>query len=266
MVVTAPRLSVEALSYGYRSQIVGRGIAFAVPAGEVLCVLGRNGEGKSTLFRTILGLLPPLAGTVRVDGEVIANWGARRRALTFGYVPQGGAPGFAFTVVEIVLMGRAAHRGSFAAPSKADRAAAVSAMEAVGIAHLARRDWTRLSGGERQLTLIARALAQEPRILVLDEPMASLDFGNQLRVLDIVRGLAETHGLSVLFSTHHPEQAFACAGRVAMLLGGRLLRLGPPADVITAETLRQCYDVDVKIVPVASDGRYRACVPLSHLC
>jgi len=258
--VSAPRLAVEDLSYGYPGRTVGRDIGFAVGTGEVLCVLGRNGEGKSTLFRTILGLLPPHAGVVQVDGEPISGWSPRRRAQAFGYVPQNSGGAFPFTIADLVLMGRTAHRGVFAAPSGADRRAAEEAIAALGIEHLAQREWLRVSGGERQLALVARALAQEPLILVLDEPTASLDFGNQVRVLDAVRSLAERRGLSVLVSTHHPEQAFACADRVAVLAGGALLQIGAPADVITRETLRACYSVDVVVLPVADD-RYRVCVP-----
>ena len=262
--MSKPRLAVEDLSYGYPGRVVGNHIGFTLGAGEVLCVLGRNGEGKSTLFKTILGLLPPNGGVVRVDGEAISDWSPRRRGLTFGYVPQNSGGVFPFTVAELVLMGRTAHRGVFAAPSAADRAAADEAIAALGIEHLARREWLRVSGGERQLVLVARALAQQPRILVLDEPTASLDFGNQVRVLDAVRSLAETRGLSVLLSTHHPEQAFACADRVAVLAGGLLLRIGTPANVITSETLRACYSVDVAVLPVADD-RYRVCVPRAYL-
>ena len=262
--MSEPRLAVEDLSYGYPGRVVGRHIGFTVGAGEVLCLLGRNGEGKSTLFKTILGLLPLRGGAVRVDGEAISDWSPRRRALTFGYVPQNSGGAFPFTVAELVLMGRTAHRGVFAAPSTADRAAADEAIAALGIEYLARREWQRVSGGERQLGLGARARAQEPRILVLDEPTASLDFGNQVRVLDAVRSLAETRGLSVLLSTHHPEQAFACADRVAVLAGGLLLRIGAPADVITSETLRACYSVDVAVLPVVDD-RYRVCVPRRYL-
>jgi iron complex transport system ATP-binding protein len=217
-----------------------------------------------TLFKTILGLLPLRAGVVRVDGEPISGWSPRRRALTFGYVPQNSGGTFPFTVAEVVLMGRTAYRGAFAAPSTADYRAADEAIAVLGIEHLAEREWLRVSGGERQLAVFARALAQEPRILVLDEPTASLDFGNQVRVLDAVRGLAETHGLSVLLSTHHPEQAFACADRVAVLAGGELLQIGAPAEVITTETLRACYAVDVAVLPVA-DNQYRVCVPRSYL-
>jgi iron complex transport system ATP-binding protein len=264
MVVSAPQLAVEELSYGYPGYVVGRHVSFTVGAGEVLCVLGRNGEGKSALFKTVLGLLSPHAGTVQVDGEPVSGWSPRRRALTFGYVPQNGGGTFPFTVAELVLMGRTAHRSAFAAPSAGDRAAAGEAIASLGIGHLADREWQRVSGGERQLALVARALAQQPRILVLDEPTASLDFGNQVRVLDAVRGLAETRALSVLLSTHHPEQAFACADRVAVLAGGELLRIGPPAEVVTTETLRACYAVDVAVLPVADDS-YRVCVPRSYL-
>jgi iron complex transport system ATP-binding protein len=260
----AARLRVEALDYGYGRNSVGCQVDFAVAAGEVVCVLGRNGEGKSTLFKTILGLLRPLAGRVLVDGEPTAGWNAPRRARVFGYVPQSGAGGFPFTVREIVLMGRTAHRPPFAAPSEADRAAAETAMAGLGIADLAERDWLRVSGGERQLALIARALAQEPRILILDEPTASLDFGNQWRVLETIRELARQQALSVLLSSHHPEHAFACADRVVLLAGGRLRAQGPPADIITPENLRACYGVDVAVLRVAA-GPHRVCVPRSYL-
>ena len=266
MVVTLARLAVEDLSYGYSGRVVGQRLNFTMAAGEILCVLGRNGEGKSTLFKTILGLLPPRTGEVQVDGEATSAWSPRRRALTFGYVPQSSGGAFPFTVAELVLMGRTAHRGVFAAPSAADREAADQAIAVLGIEHLAERQWLRVSGGERQLALVARALAQEPRILVLDEPTASLDFGNQVRVLDAIRSLAENRGLTVLLSTHHPEQAFACADRVALLAGGELLCIGAPAEVITTETLRACYAVDVAVLPVA-ENRYRVCVPRSYfLC
>jgi iron complex transport system ATP-binding protein len=253
-----PRLAVADLAFGYRERRVGTDVAFAMPPGEVLCLLGPNGGGKTTLFKTILGIVPPLAGRVLVDGEDVSAWSPRRRALALGYVPQSGAGPFPFTVREMVLMGRTAHRGPFAAPTLADHQAADASLEALGIAALAGRDWLRISGGERQLALIARALAQEPRVLVLDEPTASLDFGNQVRVLEQIRRLA-SRGLGVLFSTHHPEQAFACADRVAMLHGGRLIRLGPPDAVITPEAMRLVYAVEVAVLPVGT-GRMRACV------
>jgi iron complex transport system ATP-binding protein len=253
------RLTLHDVAAGYRGRPVCAGIDLAVAAGEVVCLLGPNGGGKTTLFKTVLGLLPALGGTVAVDGTATAGWSARRRALAFGYVPQSGAGQFPFTIGEMVLMGRTAHRGPFAAPTTGDRALAADALAALGIAHLAARDWLRVSGGERQLALIARALAQAPRIMILDEPTASLDFGNQLRILDQVRALKD-RGLAVILSTHHPEQAFVCADRVAMLHGGRLFRVGAPAEVVTSETMRTVYGVDVAVLPVG-DSRLRVCVP-----
>ncbi len=254
-------LTVSALSFGYHGRAVGRDASFTVAPGAVLCLLSANGGGKTTLFKTILGLLPPLAGTVAIDGENTAPWQARRRARAFGYVPQSGAGQFPFTVREMVLMGRAAHRSAFAAPSAADHAATESALESLGIAHLAERDWLRISGGERQLALIARALAQEPKVLVLDEPTANLDFGNQARVLQQTRNLA-AQGLAVLFSTHHPEQAFACATEVALLHKGALVRVAAPERAITSETMSLLYGIDVEIVSLGAS--MKACVPHAH--
>ncbi len=252
-------LAVEALSFGYPGRRVGDAVSFTLAPGEVLCLLGPNGGGKSTLLKTVLGLIPRLAGVVAIDGEDTAAWPARRRALAFGYVPQSGAGQFAFTVAEMVLMGRSAHKSAFAAPSAADRAIAEAALATLGIAALADRDWLKISGGERQLALIARALAQEPRLLILDEPTANLDFGNQVRVLAELKKLA-ARGLAIIFATHHPEQAFACADRVAILHDGTLLRLGSPEATITPETMRTVYGIDVDVVPVG-DGRIKMCLP-----
>jgi iron complex transport system ATP-binding protein len=253
-----PGLALEGVSFGYRGRTVGGPVSFTVAPGEVLCLLGPNGGGKTTLFKTVLGLLAPIEGRIAIDGTDSASWDARRRARMIGYVPQSAVGQFPFTVHEMVLMGRTAHRGVFAAPGAADHEAAESALATLGIAALAARDWLRISGGERQLALIARALAQEPRLLVLDEPTANLDFGNQVRVIDQVRRLA-MNGLAVLFSTHHPEQAFACATRVALLHRGALARIGPPEATITPQTMRLLYETDVDIVSVGA--AMKACVP-----
>jgi iron complex transport system ATP-binding protein len=254
------RLKVADLSFGYPGRAVGSHVSFSLEAGEILCLLGPNGGGKTTLFRTILGLIPALTGRIAVDGADISHWSARRRARAMGYVPQSGGGSFAFTVREIVLMGRTAQRGAFAPPALDDYDAAEAALETLGIRHLGERDWLRISGGERQLALIARALAQDPQVMVLDEPTANLDFGNQVRVTDEVRRLGAS-GLAVLFSTHHPEQAFACAHRVAMLHEGRLAEIGPPASVITEAAMRRVYGLEVEVVPVP--GGMSVCLPRS---
>jgi iron complex transport system ATP-binding protein len=253
---------VEGLAFGYGARVVGRDVSFTLGAGEVMCLLGPNGGGKTTMFRTILGLLEPLGGAVLVDGTSTAGWSPARRALTFGYVPQAAAGLFPYTVREIVLMGRTARVGIFATPSRHDRAVADGALRTLGIEALAGRPYTEISGGERQLALVARALAQEPAVLVMDEPTASLDFGNRVRVLAEVQALA-ARGIAVVLSTHDPDQAFLCADRVAVLHRGRLLRLGRPADVVTAATLREVYGVDVTIheATLADGRRTRLCVP-----
>src|SRR4030095_16607639 len=177
------RLELADLAFGYPGKEVGRDVTFDLTGGEVLCLLGPNGGGKTTLFKTILRLLSPLPGRVAVDGQPIAGWARDRLARVFGYVPQAQLGIFPFTVAEIVLMGRTAHIGPFATPSRADRAIAEEMLVSLGIGHLAPRPYTEISGGERQLTLIARALAQQPAILVMDEPNASRRFGHHLRRL-----------------------------------------------------------------------------------
>jgi iron complex transport system ATP-binding protein len=256
------RLEVGDLAFGYRGKPVGDGVSFALSGGEVLCLLGPNGGGKTTLFKTVLRLLPALRGRVAVDGEAIADWSRPRLARVFAYVPQAQLGMFPFTVSEVVLMGRTAHIGPFATASAHDRVIAAETLRALGIAHLSAQRYTEISGGERQLTLIARALAQQPAILVMDEPTASLDFGNQVRVLSEVEQLAR-RGIAVMLSTHDPDHAFLCADRVALLHRGRLSHLGTPDEVITSETLRAVYGVEVDVREVVRpDGRIaRVCVP-----
>lgn len=253
-------LVVEDLAFGYGARIVGQGVGFALEAGEVLCLLGPNGGGKTTLFKTLLGLLPTKGGRVTIDGEDVSGWSRGRLARTIAYVPQAHAAFFPFTVRDVVLMGRASRLGAFASPGRADLALADAALATLGIGHLSERIYTEISGGERQLTLIARALAGEPRLLVMDEPTASLDFGNQARVLGQVRRLAAA-GIGVVLSTHDPGHAFLCADRVALLHSGRLVTSGSPGATITPETLRLLYGVAVAVVPLPGLGR-SVCTPL----
>jgi iron complex transport system ATP-binding protein len=256
------KLEARNLDFGYRGRRVGSDVSLSLEAGEVLCLLGPNGSGKTTLFRTLLGLLPAQGGSVVMEG---ADLGSRTRdevARRVSYVPQAHAAFFPFTVREVVLMGRTAHLGVFSSPSRRDREVAQSALERMRLAALADSIYTRISGGERQLTLIARALAQEAGIVVMDEPTANLDFGNQVRVLEHIQALARS-GIGVLLSTHDPDQAFLCATRVAMLHEGRLARYGKPDEVITAESLKQIYGVDVTVARIAAwEGRERrVCLP-----
>ena len=236
-------LEVRDLAFGYPHHAVGRDVAFSVEPGEVLALLGPNGSGKTTLFRTILGWLPSLAGTVVLAGEPLARWSRARLARLLGYVPQAHAGLFPFTMLDVVLMGRTAHLPAFGVPSRRDREVALESLDALGIAVLAPRVYTELSGGERQLVLVARALAQEPRVLVMDEPTASLDFGNQIKVLDQVAALAG-RGIAVLMSTHHPDDARRVADRAVLIKDGRIVGEGTPDAVLTVEALARLYDID----------------------
>jgi len=255
------KLAVRDLAFGYPGKRVGAGVSFELAAGEVMCLLGPNGGGKTTLFKTILGLIPAQGGAVLYGDAPLARLARAEMARIAGYVPQAHTGYFPFSVFDVVLMGRAAHMGPFAAPGRRDREIARAALATIGIERLADAIYTRISGGERQMALIARALAQEPRILVMDEPTASLDFGNQVRVLERIAGLARA-GLAIVLSTHDPDQAFLVADRVAMLLEGKLVRLGAPNATITAESLKLVYGVDIAVVEIAAgEGKRRVCVP-----
>ena len=260
------KLEARNLGFGYGSRRVGTDVSLALAAGEVLCLLGPNGSGKTTLFKTLLGLLPPQAGDVLIDGADLRTRSREQVARMVSYVPQAHAAFFPFTVREVVLMGRTAHLGVFSSPSRRDREVAHAALERMHLSHLADSIYTRISGGERQLTLIARALAQDAQVVVMDEPTANLDFGNQVRVLQHIRSLAGS-GIGVLLSTHDPDHAFLCADRVAMLHDGRLVRHGPPPEVITAESLKQVYGVDAVVARVAIPGNAErpVCLPAGSL-
>jgi iron complex transport system ATP-binding protein len=251
-------LEVRDLAFGFPGRTVGRDVSFALAAGEVLCVLGPNGGGKTTLFRTVLGLLDAHGGTVMLQGEKLQALSRREIARRIGYVPQGHTGYFAFTVREFVLMGRTAHLGAFASPGKLDVQVADRSLESLGIAHLADEPVTEISGGERQLALVARALAQEPKLLVLDEPTASLDFGNQVRVLERISSLARS-GIAILFASHEPDHAFLCAHRALLLGEGRALEIGAPREVIRPDTLQRLYGVSVQVLPLP--GGLHTCLP-----
>lgn len=235
-------LQAQALSIGHGRRCVAQGLDFALAPGEVLCLLGANGSGKTTLLRTLLGLLAPLAGQVRCRGQNVAAWPRAAFARHVGYVPQAHAGLFPFSVEDVVLMGRAARVGRFAAPGAQDRQVARQCLELLGIAHLRASSYIAISGGERQLALIARALAQQPALLVMDEPTASLDFGNQIRVLEHIERL-RAGGMAVLMTTHQPEHALRIADRIALLGGGRLMALGAPHTTATPARLAALYGV-----------------------
>ena len=244
-----PRLVVRNLSCGHDRRVVLEDIGFTLESGELLCVLGPNGAGKSTLFRTLLGLLPALRGEVLLDGVPLARLNERERARLVAYVPQSTHPAFAFSVLDMVLMGRTCRLPAFGRPGPGDRAAALEALEIMGMAALAHRPFTECSGGERQLVLCARALAQGSPVLVMDEPAAGLDFGNALRMTAHLRGLAD-RGHLLLLSTHNPETALRCADRVLLLHEGRMAGFGKPEALLDEDMVFRLYGVRARRLSV----------------
>lgn len=233
-------------------------IAFTVRPGDVTCILGPNGAGKTTLIRCILGNLTMDAGKVAIDGEAAASLTARRLAARVAHVPQSTHSVFGHLVRDIVLMGRSAHLSMVATPGPRDHAIAEAALARVGIAELADRSFATVSGGERQLCLLARAVAQEAPILIMDEPAASLDFGNQARILDIVASLARV-GYAILMATHHPDHALMVGTQALCLREGRIFGMGEPRALLSSAFLSRLYGTPVRILE--EDGT-QACVPV----
>lgn len=231
-------IEVADLSFSYGDRLILDGISFVAKDKELLSILGPNGTGKSTLFRCILGLLSKYKGKALLNGMDIRNLGIREMAKVIAYIPQSHYPSFNYTVFDMVLMGTTVQVSTLSSPCTKQRKLAESALERLGIPHLKQRGYTQISGGERQLVLMARALVQEAKILILDEPTANLDFGNQIRVLTQIKSLAK-EGYTIIQSTHNPDQTFLFSDRVMAMKDGKVLALGTPSEVLTPELIQQ---------------------------
>src|SRR6516164_7341811 len=252
-------LSGHDLTIGYTDHVVGRQLDLALSSGEVLALLGPNGGGKTTLLKTLLGLLAPRAGEFKLGGRSLTGYSIRERARLLAYVPQSHVSTFAFTVEAVALMGRTAHGNIFSRPTAGDRAIAVRMLERFGVGHLRERPYTMISGGERQLVLLARALAQEPQFVVLDEPTANLDFGNQGKVMREIRQLAAS-GHGVLFTTHDPNHAMRAADRAYLLREGARLGEGAVGEILGRTQLEALYGTPVQLITDAA-GQHSAFIP-----
>jgi len=251
-------LKIENLFFSYgRAQILSD-VSLDVMKGEMLALLGANGVGKSTLFRCILGLERGYKGNI-LFGEVSQKEiPTRDLAKRIAFVPQSHSPTFNYSVFDMVLMGTTSQFGSLKMPTESEASVAEESLARVGITHLKDRGYMKISGGERQLTLIARALAQKAEIIVMDEPTANLDYGNGLRVLKQIKELT-SDGITIIQSTHTPDHAFLFADRVVTIVDGKVSSVGTPNDVLTPSEIYALYKLDVKIV---SDGGTKHVLPI----
>ena len=256
-------IDVEHLSFSYGRREVLHDLTFSIPDNTLVNVLGPNGVGKSTLFRCILCLNRNWEGGITVNGKDLRALSIRDRASEIAYSPQSHAPVYTYEVLDVVLMSAGGRVGLFGTPKRGQVDQAWNALERIGIAHLGHRPYTQISGGEQQLVLIARAIAQNARTIIMDEPTSALDYGNTVRVLSCVRQLAR-EGLSIVQSTHQPDQAFLYADQTLVIHEGRVFAHGDPKDVITRELVSTIYGVDVEVNSLYGD-KVRVCVPVREI-
>lgn len=265
-----PAIKAKGVSFAYGIKPVLSQVGFEVQPGEVFCVVGPNGCGKSTLLDCILGLLKVKQGEIFVEGAPISVLKPRQLAEKIAYVPQIHQRSFPYTVKEIVLMGRAHRTTLFTAPTAEDHEVVLSSLTKVGIADLADQPYTQISGGQCQLVMIARALAQQPKIIIMDEPTAHLDFKNELLLLETVVDLVKESGISVLMATHFPNHAYYFETNdvptmVALMNNQTFAKIGRPHEVLNEANIRDIYGIDSRVLNYELDPRtlIRQIVPLS---
>lgn len=260
---------VEDGAFWYRSdRVLFSGVGFELGRGEIAAILGPNGVGKTTFLRCAMGLLPWRRGRSTLNGRDVRSLAPGELWRMVAYVPQARALPFAFSVMDVALMGRSAHLGAFSQPGPDDRRLAEAALERMGVLRLRDRPFAELSGGEAQMVFIARALAARPRLIVLDEPESHLDFRNQLVILGALRDLAREEGIACVVNTHFPEHALRIADR-ALILGkdGAGHRFGRADDLMDEETLEAFFGVRVRRLDFSDSGEpYRAIYPLEPVC
>lgn len=253
-------LEINNASFSYNGNgNVFEDIDMSIENSDVLCILGPNGTGKSTLIKCMNGLLKLNSGNIFLNDEDIYGMDKADLAKVMGYIPQSHHSTFSFSVFDVVLMGRAPHLSLTSVPGEKDFKIADKAIESLGISYLKDKTYTEISGGEKQLVLLARVLTQKPQILLLDEPTSHLDFGNQIRTLKVINRLSD-QGLSVVMTSHYPDHAFLSSNKVAIMTNGSIMAMGEPESVVTEENMKRAYGIDVKVMDV--DESRKACIPM----
>lgn len=242
-----PLITVNDLHFSYPKRSVLEGIDFTLHRGEVVSLLGPNGCGKSTLIRLILKLIHPHRGEMWLENKTLHRYSQREIAKHIAYIPQYHNVPFNYSVLEMVMMGRVSKSGFFATASANDRATAYASLERIGIADLADRAFGQLSGGQKQMVLLARALTQEVNTFIMDEPVSGLDYGNQIRLLELIADLA-AQGYTFLKTTHYPDHALMVSSRVVVMNNGKIIADGKPGEVITSPMIRKVYGIDADLI------------------
>ena len=248
--------TIDNITFSYRpsSPRVLNGVSLTLDEGELLTVMGKNGAGKSTLLGCMLGLLHPQNGKITLYGSDVSSMRPKEIASYVSYVPQNHTPTFGYTVFDFVLMGCASRVGLMSHPGQKERDDAAEAIEKLGISHLADRNYSELSGGERQQATIARAVAAKPRAILFDEPTAHLDVGNQLRVLRIIKSLSDS-GYAVAVTTHDPNHSLLLGGKAALFSADGTVRTGPVEELVTEDNLSTIYGEGLKLRYMEEFGR-----------
>jgi iron complex transport system ATP-binding protein len=251
--INVPLIEARHLSFAYSFLPVVVDVSMALPRGAMGALIGANGSGKSTLIRLLAGLLKPASGELIFNDAPLENLESRERAKRIAYVPQSSSTVFPFTALEVVLTGRSPYSGRFRFESLRDEQIALRALDALDAAHLSTRPITELSGGERQLVTVARALAQEPELMLLDEPASSLDLKHRTQLAKALRRLRDEHGIAVLMITHDLMLLDSAADLIFAMKGGRLVASGAPEVVLNDSVLGEIYDAPVRTM--RKDGR-----------
>ena len=258
-------INFKHISCGYEKVDILRDLTFDFETGKFYCILGANGIGKTTLFKTLMGFLDAKGGQILIDGKNSSNMTSQQIARYISYVPQAKNYSYQYTVLDIVLMGRALYVKKFGAPTNNDLHVAEDALQKLDILYLKDKMYSELSGGEQQIVLIARALAQEAPFIVMDEPASNLDYENQKKVLDVLVRLAQNK-VGIIMSSHSPDHAFYCNAHVLLIFKDKTITEGFCTDVITEENLFRIYGVNVKVMSqTKEDGKSIRCCYLSSI-